>query len=180
MKEIHIINLTDRDIQLYPSEFTDISTRPVKLKDTALLLSRCIKIPCSGSARSEITRDTESIKAYIKGGNNKTVSLSYTHIGSLTGLGDVLPDTVYLVSQLAYNAFFHIRKDIFIIDKPIRSESGLVIACRGLSRPVYDLDNKSLNAIEKYLKKRFAELPSGIEATEVINCISLLTEYRKK
>ncbi len=180
MKEIHIINLTDRDIQLYPSEFTDISTRPVKSRDVELLLSRCIKIPCSGSARSEITRDTESIKAYIKGGNNKTVSLSYTFIGSLSGLGEPKEDTVYLVSQLAYNAFFHLRKDIFIIDKPIRSESGGVIACRGLSRPVYDSDNKQLNAIEKYLKKRFASIPSGAEADEVIKCISLLTEYRKK
>lgn len=177
MRETNIVNLTNQTIKLYPDEYSDIEI-PVSKKDEEKVLARCIDIPVSGHARSQITRDTES--GHIIGGTKKKVTLSYSHIGVITGLKPEKEGTIYIVSQLTYNAIYHTRKDIYIIDKPIRSVNGGVIGCRGFSRLVYDKDNEQLNLIDKYLKKRFGQVAAGLEADELANCIYSLTEYRKK
>jgi len=179
MSAVKIVNLTNSMIRLYPDGYTDIPI-PVSRADEVKFLGRCIEIKSTGHARSQISREAE-VKKITIGAKDKQIksTMYYSHIGVVTGLPEPEQDTIYIVSQLTYNAIHHLRKDVFIIDKPIRSESGGVIACRGFSRCVYDKDNLQLNIIDNYLKKRFSQLPKCDEATEVSNCIIVLSEYRK-
>lgn len=180
MQEISIVNLTNHYILLYPDEYTDIEI-PVSKKDEEKFISRCIKIQEVGAAKAQLTRDGDAAQVAVKGyiGKRK-VTLFYTHIGVVSGIPEPKENTIYVVSQLCYNAIHRIRKDVYIVDKPIRSVNGGIIGCRGFSRPVYDRDNLQLNAVEKYLKKRFSEVKAGLEADELSNCIILLNEYRRK
>lgn len=179
MTETTIINLTNTVIRVYPSEYTDIEI-PVSRENEDKFISRCIELPATGHAKSQITRDGDTANIVVKG-SKKKIQLSYSHIGFVSGLKEPKEDTIYIVSQLTYNAIFHLRKDIFIIDNPIRKAgNGGVIACRGFSRCVYDKDNQQLNYVENYLKKAFQKLPKGLESDEVWNCLLLLAEYRRK
>lgn len=180
MKEITIINLTNTVIRIYPDEYSDIPI-PVRRVDKEKFLLRCVEFPPMGAAKSEIYRDEDSTKANLKSvSGKKTVRLSYSHIGTVSGLPEPKEDTIYVVSQLTYNAIFHLRKDVWMIDKPIRSEDGGVLACRGFSRCIYDLDNKYLNTVDKLLKKLFGKSVAGSDADELAQAIFALTKYREK
>lgn len=179
MREINIVNLTNTIIRIYPDEYSDIPI-PIRRSDKDKFLMRCVEIQPVGAAKSEIYRDEDSAKAIIRGAGKKTVRLSYSHIGIVSGLPEPKEDTIYIVSQLTYNAIYHIRKDVWMIDKPIRSEDGGVLACRGFSRCIYDIDNKYLNVVDKLLKKLFGKSVPGQEANEIAEAIYSLTKYREK
>lgn len=178
MREIKIVNLTDQTIRVYPDEYSDVEF-PVKDSEIQKVIGRCIELPSSGRAHSQITRDVEGALAAVKN-SKKKITLSYSHIGVVSGLPPESEGTIYIVSQMTYNSIHHSRKDVYMIDKPVRAANGGVIACRGFSRCVYDKDMSVLDTIDSYLKKKFAELPNGDEANRVSNCIITLNKYRAK
>jgi hypothetical protein len=148
--DVKVINLTDHAIKLYPYDSVDIKI-PVSKKDEQQFLARCITIAPAGHAKAQMIRDTEQVTIKLSGSKRRT-SISYTHVGDVNNLPEEQDDTILIVSQLAYNSIHHTRKDVYIVDKPIRSESGAVLACRSFSRCVYDKDNSLLNPIENFLR----------------------------
>lgn len=179
MREFRVINLTDTTIHLYPEEYTDIPLAPVKNSDIERVRSRCIVLQPSGKSRVQISRDSEKISIRTDRGEKKKIQIAYTHMGVISGIPEQQDGVIYIVSQLAYNSAHRIRKDIYLIDKPIRAESGLVVACRGFARAVYDEDLKQLTKVENYLRGRFAILDKSTESDKVLECIQILSRYKE-
>lgn len=173
-----VVNLTNATIKLYPSSYSDIRI-PVSEKDEAKFLNRCVVIPPDGHASCQITRETEQLKFFTSDGSRaKETVINYTHVGIVDGLPEPSKDTIFIVSQLLYNAYHHTRKDIFIIDKPVRNTSGVVIACRAFSRCSYDKDNELLDGTVKLLKKLFTNPNLKSEYGEIAKCIVDITKFK--
>lgn len=179
-KDVAILNLTNQDIKIYPQESVDIPF-PVRKIDEAAFLKKCIVIKSEGHARCEIFRDSETIKVSVRS-INKNIPLSYTNIGITSGLPHETDGTIILVSQLVYNAVHHVRKDVYMVDKPIRNEAGAVIACRSFSRCVYDDHIKPIQSTIKYLNKRLVNInpDNTLEYREIMACLVELNSYIRK
>lgn len=52
--------------------------------------------------------------------------------GSVTGLPDPQPETIYLVSALTAQACPE-RSDVYIVDDAVRDENGRIIGCRAIA-----------------------------------------------
>lgn len=173
-----IVNLTNATIKLYPSSFSDIKI-PVQKSDEAKFLNRCIVIKPEGHASCQITRETATHKFTTKDNSNpKEAVISITHVGIVDGLPEPKDGTIYIVSQLLFNSYHHTRKDIYVIDKPVRNESGVILACRGFSRCSYDKDNELLDDTVKLLKKLFAHPELKDSSREIAKCIVDLTKFK--
>jgi len=146
--DVELVNLTNQTIYFYPAESVDLKT-PVKQSDAILVTKRSIEVHSTGHAKVEISR-VEMQNARIKG-KNKSIPIGVGNYGVVSGIPEEKQNTIYIVSQLVYNAAHHTRKDIFMIDKPIRTESGQIIACRALSRPYYEENAKALMPAINYL-----------------------------
>jgi hypothetical protein len=106
-----IINLTPHDINI----LTDAGD---------------ITIPASGQvARCATTRQTIDV-ININGIN---VNINKTLYGTVDGLPDPAPDTLYIVSALVAQAAKD-RQDLVIPDDSVRDDQGKIIGCRALAR----------------------------------------------
>lgn len=81
--------------------------------------------PSGTIARASQTRDRVS---EVNG-----IPVNQCSYGSVTGLPDPQPETIYLVSALTAQACRD-RSDVFIVDDAVRNESGQIIGCRAIAR----------------------------------------------
>jgi hypothetical protein len=177
---VKIVNLTDVEIKLYPLTYTDIKI-PVSKENEAKVKARCIIFPKEGCVTAQLSAELEPIE-FISGTTTYKVNLAYTHVGIVTNLPEEKDGVIYIVSQLAYNAIHHIRKDVYTIDKPVRTTYGAVLACRGFSRCVYDESDKVLAPVSKYLSKKMQSLSSSDieEAKQIMELLKLINRYTEK
>ena len=61
-----------------------------------------------------------------------TIPVNQTQFGTVTGLPDPQPDTIYIVSSLVAQAVPD-RQDVFIVDDAVRDEQGRIIGARALA-----------------------------------------------
>lgn len=175
-----IINLTTATILLYPSSYSDIKI-PVRKADEQRFLNRCIVLKPEGNANCQLVRESDTIEFTNAGSSkHKTANISTIYSGVVEGLPEQNDDTIYIVSQLLFNSIHHSRKDIYMIDKPVRNEAGLIIACRGFSRCVYDVDNSLLNGTLNYLQKKLSTCSDTAEAREIMTCVVALNKFKEK
>nr|WP_270554615.1 hypothetical protein [Butyricicoccus sp. AF05-36] len=80
--------------------------------------------PSGTIARASQTRDRVS---EVNG-----IPVNQCSYGSVTGLPDPQPETIYLVSALTAQACRD-RSDVFIVDDAVRNESGQIIGCRAIA-----------------------------------------------
>ena len=80
--------------------------------------------PSGTIARASQTRDRVS---EVNG-----IPVNQCSYGSVTGLPDPQPETIYLVSALTAQACRN-RSDVFIVDDAVRNESGQIIGCRAIA-----------------------------------------------
>lgn len=66
-------------------------------------------------------------------GNINGIVVNQCSYGSVTGLPDPQPETIYLVSALTAQACRN-RDDVFIVDDAVRNEAGQIIGCRAIAR----------------------------------------------
>jgi len=178
INNVSIVNLTNQEIKVYPYEDVDIPT-PVKQADRKRFLDRCITIKASGHSRSEVNRDTETLRVGFIG-SKKVIPISYTNIGATSGIPEEKDNVIYVVSQMVYNSLHHIRKDVYMIDKPIRDENGAVIACRSFSRCVYTDHIKPLNETIQVLNNLLLATTDTVLQRVILQQIVNLTNYIKK
>lgn len=146
--DVTLVNLTNQTIFFYPADAVDLKT-PVKQSDAAIVTKRSIEVPSVGHAKVEISRtDMQNVRI---AGKNKSIPIGIGNYGVVSGIPEEKPNTIYIVAQLVYNTIHHSRKDVFMIDKPIRTESGNIIACRALCRPNYEVHTQQINPAINYL-----------------------------
>lgn len=172
-----IVNLTNQKILLYPEGFSDIKI-PVEKRDEGKFLSRCIEIPSVGNSHCQISRDSEKMVCTTESRAGKfSVSIATSSVGEVMDLPEPTEGVIYILSQLAYNASWNTRKDVYMIDKPVRTTSGSVIACRGFSRCVYDSHVKSLWSVKVLLEKL---LQKDTGNSELFNAVISINKFLKK
>lgn len=112
-KALNIVNLTPHALNLMP-EGPDGPT---------------VTIPPSGQvARCEVRRvqvDTVTV-------DGTTIPVNRTIFGEVTGLPDMQPNTIFVVSLLVAQAVPY-RPDVFIVDDTVRDEQGRIIGARALA-----------------------------------------------
>ena len=88
-----------------------------------------VTIPPSGQvARCAVDRvqvDTVTV-------DDITIPVNRTQFGTVTGLPDPQPDTIYIVSSLVAQAVPD-RQDVFIVDDAVRDDQGRIIGARALA-----------------------------------------------
>ena len=108
-----IVNLTPHGLSLMPAG----PTGPV------------VTIPPSGLvARCEVNR----IQIYTVTTNGISVPVNKTQFGTVSGLPDPQPDTIYIVSALVAQAVSN-RPDVFMVDDAVRDEQGRIIGAKALA-----------------------------------------------
>lgn len=81
--------------------------------------------PSGTIARASQTRDRVS---EVNG-----IPVNQCSYGSVTGLPDPQPETIYLVSALTAQACRD-RNDVYITDDAVRDDSGRIVGCRAIAR----------------------------------------------
>nr|DAZ56591.1 MAG TPA: hypothetical protein [Caudoviricetes sp.] len=81
--------------------------------------------PSGAIARAAQTRDRVS---EVNG-----IPVNQCSYGSVTGLPDPQPETIYLVSALTAQACRD-RNDVYITDDAVRDDSGRIVGCRAIAR----------------------------------------------
>jgi hypothetical protein len=61
-----------------------------------------------------------------------TVPVNRTQFGTVTGLPDPQPDTIFVVSALVAQAVPD-RQDVFIVDDAVRDDQGRIVGARALA-----------------------------------------------
>lgn len=161
MKEkIKIINFNSHAVKILPPSEVDF-TVPVKEKDIPILLSKCDVIQSSGNPKISISRTPSKHYSNVK--------INDSNIGLIEGLPDEVEGTILVVPSIVYNALHRIRKDIYVIDEPIRSEKGTVICCRSIARPHYTIDNKIVEGITLWFKMFHMRILNSLKENDVNN-----------
>lgn len=135
---VKIINFNSHAVKILPPNEVDF-TVPVKEKDIPILLSKCDVIPSSGNPKISISRTPSKVYSNVK--------INDSNIGLIEGLPEEQEGVILVVPSIVYNALHRLRKDIYVIDEPIRSEKGTVICCRSIARPHYRVYDKVLEDI---------------------------------
>jgi hypothetical protein len=110
---LNIINLTPHPLNLMP-EGPDGPT---------------VTIPPSGQVArcttSRVQVDTVTVDGIA-------IPVNRTQFGTMTGLPDPQPDTIYIVSAVVAQAVPD-RPDVFIVDDTVRDDRGRIIGARALA-----------------------------------------------
>ncbi len=110
---MNIVNLTPHALNIMPSG----PTGPV------------VTIPPSGQvARCEVNR----VQIYTVTVDGISVPVNKTQFGTVSGLPDPQPDTIYVVSALVAQAVPN-RPDVFMVDDAVRDDQGRIIGARALA-----------------------------------------------
>lgn len=176
---LSIVNLTGKDIVFLPADYIGMQTNPISDENKALLLSKCFRIKSSGLAVCEMSRESEERKIVVDW-QTKKIQTSVNNVGVVSNLPNPVEGTIYIVPIVVYNAYFHTRKDIYMIDKVVKDKRGSIFAARSFSRPFYDEHVRSIQPTLNYLSKRFTESTDPIERDEIQKHIVSLTVYTKK
>lgn len=136
-----IRNFNSHPVKILPADYVNF-TIPVPNAEVAELLSRCAVYKSEGKPKIQISRTPSKQKS----GN---IKINESNIGKIDGLPPEEEDVMIIVPSIIYIALHRIRKDIYVIDEPIRSETGVIIACRSLARPRYSLEDNQIKAVAK-------------------------------
>lgn len=133
-----IINLTSKPIYILKEKYFDIET-PIKQFDIDRVKNTmCDMIPVSG--REAFC----ALQRHSKNRIGDNIRISLTAIGGVTN--ESLPieneNTVYIVPNVVYNSLHLFRKDLYTVDEPIKTTSGLIVACKSLTRTKYTMIDK--------------------------------------
>lgn len=180
-----IRNFTYQKIFILPKDVVDF-TFPLEDSLVPLLQSKCLIIEQEGTVKVSITRKEKQ--------SHSNVTVNETRFGSVDGLPPEKEGVIIIVPAMVYIALHRKRKDIVIIDEPIRTKSGKLVACRSLSRPVYKFDEEIFSGIKNQvessysrvlnimlrsdineIEKSFPELHSAIKKAEV-SMLDVLTK----
>ena len=108
-----IVNLTPHELNLMPQG----PDGPV------------VTIPPSGQvARCQVNR----VQIYTVTVDGISVPVNKTQFGTVSGLPDPQPDTIYVVSTLVAQAVPD-RRDVFIVDDAVRDNQGRIIGAKALA-----------------------------------------------
>jgi hypothetical protein len=88
-----------------------------------------VQIPRNGTARSSTTR---KIVDYVDFAGVQ-VPVNETTFGNVEGLPPERDDTIIIVSGITASALKGKRNDLYMVDEPIRDNSGKIIGCRSLA-----------------------------------------------
>jgi len=110
---MNIVNLTPHALNLMPAG----PDGPV------------VTIPPSGQvARCAVDR----VQIYTVTVNGISIPVNKTQFGTVSGLPDPQPDTIYIVSALIAQAVSN-RPDVFMVDDAVRDDQGRIIGAKALA-----------------------------------------------
>lgn len=106
---VNMVNLTPHVVTFYGPDGTTILRT----------------VPSSGVARAAQERETI--------GDINGIPVSRTSYGTVEGLPDPVPNTIYIVSVLTAQAAPN-RTDLYIVDDIVRDNAGRILGCRALAQ----------------------------------------------
>jgi len=89
-----------------------------------------VEIPKHGMARASTYRNIMDRLDF----NGSTIPVNETSFGEVSGLPDYEEGTIIIVSGIAASAMWDKRKDLYVVDEPVRDMNGKIIGCRALSK----------------------------------------------
>lgn len=110
---MRIVNLTPHALNFMPQG----PDGPVVTIPPSILMARC--------AVHRVQVDTITVDGIA-------IPVNRTQFGTVTGLPDPRPDTIFVVSALVAQAVPD-RQDVFIVDDTIRDDQGRIIGARALA-----------------------------------------------
>lgn len=110
-------------------EIVNLTRTPLKFLDVE---GNLVTIQSSGEARLDIQR----VKSRISGfSNGSEIKVNDTQIVSYKGLPKEKEGVVFVVPSIVYQALYHTRKDIYIIDEPFK-QNGAIVHAKSIARPL--------------------------------------------
>ncbi len=166
-----IRNFNSSTVLILPQNVVDF-TYPLKEADVPELTSRCLVLPSEGRSNLSISRID---KGYARG-----ISINETKIGNIADLPDEVENTILIVPSIVYISLYRSRKDLYVIDEPIRTDRGRIVACRSLSRPRYVTDDNHFKSIAEKLERSYSRLLIAINNSEKLSKEELLAVILKE
>lgn len=111
-----------------------------------------ITIPSSGEIRVETIRIEEPLFTAKDALTNKRVKVNKNTVRALVNLPEKREDTILIVPNMVYNAYAHIRDDIYTIDEPFR-QNGATKYAKAIARPSISYFNETMKKLSKILEK---------------------------